>query len=79
MSSRLGDELGEALDDQRLRRDRVAGDLLRPREDGGDRRGLVAGENGASARELGAHAGTSSIAIALRTGQTSSQIPQPLQ
>ena len=50
----LGGEVGEPLDDERLRRDRVAGDLLDAREDGGDRRGLVAASTNACVRAGGA-------------------------
>ena len=74
------DELGEPLDDQRLRRDRVAADRLGAREHDRVGRGLV--RRSARRRPRGRRPltlGTSSIAIALRTGQTTSQMPQPLQ
>ena len=74
-----GDEIGEALDDERLRRDRVAADRPNAREHHRVRRGFVGRQHDAPVRQRLAHAGTSSIAIAFRTGQTTSQMPQPLQ
>ena len=66
------DEVGEPLDDQRLGCDRVARDGADAREHDRVRRRFVGGHHHS-------HAGTSSIAIAFRTGQTTSQMPQPLQ
>ena len=73
------DEIGEPLDDERLRRDRVAADRADAREHHRVRRGVVGRQHDPSVRQRLAHALTSSIAIAFRTGQTTSQMPQPLQ
>ena len=67
----VGDELGERLDDRRLRRDRVDGDDVGVDLAHRVRDRLAAGEES----DVG-HSGTIAIAP---TGQTSAQIAQPLQ
>ena len=72
-------ELGEPLDDERLRRDRVAGDHLCSREYDRQCDRVVCGHNRTAGTRNTAHAAISSSRSAPRTGQTTSQIPQPLQ
>ena len=67
----VGDELGEGLDDRRLRRDRVDGDDV-----GVDLAHRVRDRLAAGEEPDVAHSGTIAIAP---TGQTSAQIAQPLQ
>src|SRR5581483_10831535 len=74
-----GVELRETLDDQRLRRDGVAGNDLRTREHDRERSRLVRGDHRPAGAHGSAHAATSSSRTAPRTGQTTTQMPQPLQ
>ena len=67
----VGDELGEGLDDRRLRRDRVDGDDV-----GVDLAHRVRDRLAAGEQPDVAHSATIAIAP---TGQTSAQIAQPLQ
>jgi hypothetical protein len=74
-----GAGLGEPFDDQRLRRDRIAGDHLCAREHDRQCDRVVCGHHSTAGARACAHAAISSSRSAPCTGQTTSQMPQPLQ